>query len=271
MRLHRNSSLCRATAVCLTFLLSHPISARAADPAPDTEIASSDAAEAKSEASTTPVPQPSERRAREYAGLNKRVKEQVAGGPVRVAFLGDSITEGWSDRGIETWNEHFAPLSAINLGIGGDETQHVLWRIDHGSFDGYSPDVVVLLVGTNNLGNSHQDAGQTANGIRAVVHRLLEKFPRTKILLLGVFPRGAAADDPYRRQIKEINTSISQLEDNSRVFYLDIAEEFTSSDGSIPPEIMFDALHLSPAGYEVCADAIAPKVKELSELSPQAK
>jgi lysophospholipase L1-like esterase len=266
LRLRQNIKLSKCATFCLCLILSY------ASPARPQEIATTGLPNPaggsqafRPEASTVPSPQAGEDRARQYASLNGRVKKQAASEQLKLAFLGDSITKGWSDRGSKIWNKNFAAMGAINLGIGGDETQHILWRIDHGSFEGYSPKVIVLLIGTNNLGNSHHDPRHTAQGIRAVVRRLVEKFPDAKILLLGVFPRGPAVGDPYRRQIIEVNENIKDLEDNNHVFYMDIGDKFKSHDGSISPEIMFDGLHLSTQGYEICARAIAPKIKELAE------
>ena len=46
-----------------------------------------------------------------------------------LVFLGDSITDGWRTKGTNVWAKYYAPRHALNLGIGGDRTEHVLWRI----------------------------------------------------------------------------------------------------------------------------------------------
>src|SRR5215204_3349408 len=82
---------------------------------------------------------------------HEKFVEQAKKGGVDLLFLGDSITAGWAKNGNEVWEERYAKLNAANFGIGGDRTQHVLWRIQNGELDGaMKPKVIVLLIGTNN-------------------------------------------------------------------------------------------------------------------------
>ena len=69
-----------------------------------------------------------------------------------LVFIGDSITDGWRNRGLQVWTKSYAPRPELNLGIGGDRTQHVLWRIQHGELDGWKPKAVVLMIGSNHTG-----------------------------------------------------------------------------------------------------------------------
>src|SRR5580658_3435240 len=55
-------------------------------------------------------------------------------GEAQLVFLGDSITNNWEKAGKEVWDKYWGPLNAANFGIGGDRTEHVLWRLDHGNF-----------------------------------------------------------------------------------------------------------------------------------------
>jgi lysophospholipase L1-like esterase len=180
-------------------------------------------------------------------------------GGVDVLFLGDSITDGW--RGQPAWKKHFEPLKAANFGIGGDRTEHVLWRISHGELEGIQPKVAVLMIGTNNTGSN--SAAQIAAGITAIVRKIEQLSPATKVLLLGVFPRGPKAGTPVRAKIAAINEEIAKLDDGKRVKYLDIGAKFTQPDGTLTKDIMPDYLHLSRRGYEIWAEAIAPTVNEL--------
>src|SRR5208337_5244157 len=109
-------------------------------------------------------------------------------GGVDVLFLGDSITDGWRGSGKDVWKEKFEPLKAANFGIGGDRTQHVLWRLQNGELEGIKPRAAVIMIGTNNLGAN--TAEEIADGIKAIVAEIQKKQPETKILLLGIFPRG---------------------------------------------------------------------------------
>jgi lysophospholipase L1-like esterase len=184
-------------------------------------------------------------------------------GGIDLLFLGDSITDGWrGPAGEEAWKKHFQPLHAANFGIGGDRTQHVLWRIENGELDGIHPKVAVMMIGTNNL--SSNTAEQIAQGITAIVKEIHKRQPKTKVLLLGIFPRSQKATDPLRDKIKDINKIIAKLDDRGKtVFYLDIGEKFMDMSGDISKEIMPDYLHLSKAGYKIWAEAIQSAVDEL--------
>lgn len=187
--------------------------------------------------------------------INARARE----GNVDLVFIGDSITQGWNDN--EVWQKYYGSRQALNAGIGGDRTQHVLWRLDHGNIDGLSPKVAVMMIGTNNSGADQPE--QIAEGVQAIVDRLRGKLPETKILLLGIFPRGADADDPRRQTNIAVNEIIRDLDDGQMVHYLDIGPAFLEEDGSLSKEIMPDLLHLSPKGYQIWAESIEPKVAEL--------
>jgi beta-glucosidase len=182
---------------------------------------------------------------------------------IDIVFLGDSISEGWLGEGKTVWDKHYAPRKAVTLGIGGDETQHILWRLDHGAVDELNPKVVILLIGTNNIGNSGHGAEPTGAGIKLIVEQLRAKLPNAAILLLGVFPRDAMPDTGWRKDIRQINSAISQLHDGKHIWYLDIGDSFLTPDGKIPPAIMPDALHLSTQGYEIWANAMEPLLSRL--------
>ena len=183
-------------------------------------------------------------------------------GDVDVLFIGDSITDAWRGPGAKsTWEKHFVPLKAANFGIGGDRTQHVIWRLEHGELDGISPKVAVVMIGTNNTGS--ESAEQIAEGITGVVKTIHDKSPKTKVLLLAVFPRSPGAKDAVRGKIAKINETIAKLDDGKMVRYMDIGPKFLEQDGTLTKEIMPDFLHLSTKGYEIWGDAIAPTVKEM--------
>lgn len=187
---------------------------------------------------------------------------EAKGGKFDLVFIGDSITDGWRKRGIEVWNKFYAPRGALNLGIGGDRTQHVLWRIDHGELDGLKPKAVVLMIGTNNTGkerdgSARNSTAETIEGVTAVVKSIRTKLPGSELLLLAVFPRGKV-DAPERAQIKEINAALAKLDDGKIVKFLDIGKVFLADDGSIPKTIMPDLLHPSEQGYQRWADAMEP-------------
>lgn len=182
-----------------------------------------------------------------------------------LVFIGDSITDGWRSGGREVWKEFYGKRNAGNLGIGGDQTQHVVFRVQNGNLAGQSPKLAVIMIGTNNLGRNRFGPADTIEGITAVVDSVREACPETKILLLGVFPRAQAADDPYRAKIEEVNQGISKLADWETVHYLDIGHVFLEEDNTLSKKIMPDFLHLSPEGYRRWAEAIESKVAELMD------
>jgi lysophospholipase L1-like esterase len=192
---------------------------------------------------------------------HKQFLKIAAKGGVEVVFIGDSITQGWNNNA--TWKKHYAPLKAANFGISGDQTGHVLWRITEGEeLDNITPKVAVLMIGTNNSGRD--SAEQIAAGIKLIVKTIHEKTPKTKVLLLGVFPRGAKAGTPIRKKISTINTIISKLDDGGKtVKYLDIGAKFLEPDGTLTKQVMPDYLHLSAKGYEIWAKAIDPTLHEM--------
>lgn len=196
-------------------------------------------------------------------------------GQAELVFLGDSITAGWAGKGKAEWTKHWEPLKAANFGIGGDRTEHILWRLQNGNYDGLKPKLTVLMIGTNNTGHQGRPAAehggavytspaeQTAEGVAAIVKALKEKQPQMKILLLAIFPRGANNDDAMRKQNEATNQLISKLADGKSVYWLDINKSFLEADGTLSKEIMPDLLHPNEKGYQIWAEAIEPKVKEL--------
>ena len=175
-------------------------------------------------------------------------------------FLGDSITEGWLDAGKDIWNSYDAPRKAMNLGVKGDRIQHVLWRVENGQFDGIRPRVVVLLVGTNNLGEVSPDG--IAAGIARVVERLREKLPGTIVLLFALLPRGREPGE-LREQVRRTNEKLGVIVNRDHLQLLDIGDRFTTREGTIPREVMPDSIHPSALGYRIWAEALEPTLRTL--------
>jgi lysophospholipase L1-like esterase len=196
-----------------------------------------------------------------FIAAHERFLKIAKEGKTELLFLGDSITAGWAGKK-EIWDKAFGAYAPANFGIGGDRTQHVLWRITNGELEGIKPKAVVLMIGTNNVGADTAEG--IAKGVTVIVKTIQEKQPQAKILLLGVFPRGEkASPNPNRDKLKEVNQIISKLNDGEKIHYLDIGDKFLQPDGSLSKDIMPDFLHLSAAGYQIWADAITPKVTEL--------
>jgi lysophospholipase L1-like esterase len=187
--------------------------------------------------------------------------ERVKKGDVDLLFIGDSITQGWEGAGKMVWAEKYGKRNAVNLGIGGDRTQHVLWRLDNGNIEGIKPKLAVIMIGTNNSGSNTSE--QIADGISAIVKKLREKLPETKILLLGIFPRGADDENKNRQVNMKANEIVAKLADGTMVEYLDISSKFLDDKRVLSKEVMPDLLHLTPAAYQTWADAIEPHVARM--------
>jgi beta-glucosidase len=186
-------------------------------------------------------------------------------GPIGVLFLGDSITEAWGRGDVKAiWDSHYGKYQPANFGISGDRTQHVLWRIQQGELDGIKPKVVVLMIGTNNSGYS---ALQIARADFAIVSEIHRKLPDTKILLLGIFPRGDDPNKPnvaaLRAKLKSVNAALAKLDDGKKTRYLEIWDPFLQPDGTLGKDIMPDALHPNAKGYQIWADAMQPLLDEM--------
>jgi lysophospholipase L1-like esterase len=247
----------------LTLCFAVSLSSLRAQPAPATNAPV--APTLRTNAAIVPVPRPQEAPQKRLEELNRRV--QAAAGEVDLVFLGDSITQGWEGNGKNVWQRYYASRKPLNLGIGGDRTQHVLWRLDHGDSAGLKPKVVVLMIGTNNSNRDDHPPGEILEGVTAIVRRLREKWPATKILLLGIFPRGATFSE-QRGKLLQVNQALAKLDDGRNVFFLEIGAQFIEADGSITKAIMPDALHFSERGYELWAAALEPKLAELLGAAP---
>lgn len=201
---------------------------------------------------------------------HEKFVEMAKKGDVELLFLGDSITDAWGGEGhgggngAKIFRDEFVPLKAANFGIGGDRTQHVLWRLRNGEFDGIKPKLVMLMIGTNNSNGKDNTAEEIADGVKAIVKEIHARSPKTKVLLLGIFPRGPKPN-PQRDKLKAVNAIIAKLDDGKTVKYLDIGDKFLEPDGTLTREIMPDALHLSEKGYRIWADAVKGPIKELME------
>ena len=199
----------------------------------------------------------------------KLAEVQANQGNIDLVMLGDSITHFWEntgfwkDHGNNVWKKYYGNRKALNLGYGGDRTEHVLWRIDHGELDGISPKLIILMIGTNNASYHSCTNAQAVDGIKAVLASLEKKLPETKILLLAIFPRGADENDGLRQKVNEINKSLPAMADGKRVFFLDIGDKFLDENKVLSKSIMPDLLHPNERGYQIWAEAIEPTVKEL--------
>jgi lysophospholipase L1-like esterase len=191
-----------------------------------------------------------------HQAKNERAKQ----GHADLIYVGDSIVQFYEKQGKDTWDRYYAPRQALNLGISGDRTQHVLWRLDHGNIDGIVPKLAIVMIGQNNGG--HNTAEEIGAGVTAIVQKIRAKLPTTKILLLAIFPR-RAKPTAERAVLAQASRIAATLADNHTIFSLDINQIFLRTDGSIPAELMPDFEHPSAEGYRLWAEAIEPTLATL--------
>ncbi len=194
-------------------------------------------------------------------------KAVAAAGDIDVLFMGDSITDFWRNpegnyAGKPVLDKYWGGVKLANFGIAGDTTQGVLYRLQNGEGEGFSPKAIMLMIGTNNT--RANSAAEIAEGVGAIVLELQKDFPDAKILLLGIFPRSRPGD-PVRDQIAEINSIIAKLDDGAKVHYLDIGNVFLSADGTIATDVMSDGLHPTTKGYELWAAAVQEPLAALMQ------
>jgi lysophospholipase L1-like esterase len=198
-------------------------------------------------------------------------------GRIDVYFEGDSITRRWRatdyPQFLKNWNENFFGWNAANYGWGADNIQNILWRLQNGELDDVHPKVIVLLAGTNNVGNfpaSDTKVADISKGIKALLDTMREKAPKATIIAMGILPRNDGANSTaVMASINKINDNIAKFADGKTIRYLNINDKLADKDGKLLPGMSADRLHLSLRGYQVWADALKPTLTEL--LGPPAQ
>jgi len=185
-----------------------------------------------------------------------------------VVFIGDSITHNWENEGKAVWAANYARYHALDLGFGGDHTENVLWRLQHGELDGYRTRVVVMMIGTNNTGDRMEDPATTATGVHRLLDEVRRRQPDAKILLLAVFPRDEKPDSPLRRINDRLNATLATFADDRGVFFLDIDAALANPDGTLSRDVMPDLLHPNEKGYAIWADRMNPTLQNLLDAPP---
>ena len=176
-----------------------------------------------------------------------------------ILFFGDSLTEGWDPM---VWDRRLGSRGALNAGVSGDRTDHLLWRLQNGNLDGTPPEAVVLLIGTNDLAYGRTPE-LTADGIRAALEALRQHFPTSKILLLGLLPREELPSARLRLAVAQVNRLIRACADGWHIFYADIGDVLLDSDGHLAAAISPDTLHLTPHGYALLASRLDPELDRM--------
>ncbi len=208
-----------------------------------------------------------------WLNLHTKLVEHVRAnkGPIDILLVGDSITQQWgsviNDRPLNAaWQKNFAKYKTLNIGISGDKTENLLWRIEHDGIDGLQPRLVVLLVGTNNrFGVPETGSESVAKGIELCTKNIRKKLPQAEVLVVKVFPADAPESNDYKF-IKQINESLDRLKLNRdpKVHVLDLWDQMVDRNGRIKKELFLDKTHLSQSsGYGMYAARLKPIVEKL--------
>jgi lysophospholipase L1-like esterase len=176
-----------------------------------------------------------------------------------VVFIGDSITHNWQVAGHAEWERYFEPLGALNLGMGGDRTSQILWRIQAGTLAGLHPKVVVLGVGINNLLRDTYSPERVAKGILTCVHAIEHACPGARVLVVGIFPTPLSPAHPMRTKIRSVNALLAaQLP-----HFLDLGSAFLEPDGTLNERVLYDSIHPSDYGYTLYRERLYPRIQSL--------
>jgi lysophospholipase L1-like esterase len=222
-----------------------------------------------------PADQPASRTDQNSLTAHSQLLEKAKKGGIDIYFEGDSITRRWGATDypqlLANWNQNFFGWNAGDFGWGADTIQNILWRLDNGELGGVNPKVIVLLAGTNNVGNRVPDDAKIAEitrGLKAVIERMQAKAPRATIIATAIFPRND--NMAVVPAIDKINDNLAKLADGKKLRYLNVNDKLADRDGKLFDGMMNagDKLHPTVKGYQVWADGLKPIFTEL--LGPPA-
>ena len=228
---------------------------------------------------SVPADEPVARTDQNSLTAHAQLLEKARKGRIDIYFEGDSITRRWGATDypdlLANWNQNFFGWNAADFGWGADTIQNILWRLNHGELDGVNPKIIVLLAGTNNVGNTVPPGGDEAEvaditrGIQAILRSMEAKAPGATIVLMGIFPRNDNL--AVMPTINRINNNLSKLADGKKIRYVNVNDRLADKDGKLFDGMMnaADKLHPTIKGYQVWADALKPIFNEL--LGPPAR
>jgi lysophospholipase L1-like esterase len=229
-------------------------------------------------AQTVPADRPAPRTDKNSQMAHEQLLAKAKQGRIDVYFEGDSIARRWGATDypalLENWKKNFFGWNAADFGWGADRVENILWRLENGELDDINPKVIVLLAGTNNIGNKVPAEGiestvaNVTTGLAAVVRVMQAKAPNAVIILMGIFPRNDNV--AVLPEIARINANLAGLADGRKIRYLNINDKLAGPDGILHDGMMNDRdkLHPTLQGYQVWADALKPLFTEL--LGPPA-
>jgi lysophospholipase L1-like esterase len=168
------------------------------------------------------------------------------------------------------WRENFFGWNAGNFGWGADNIPNMLWRIQNGELDGVNPKVIVILAGTNDVGDKpgdHHKINRIVAAYKALLDVCHDKAPQAKVIITAILPRND--NMAVMPEINAINNSLAKCADDQTIFYLNVNNKLADAEGKLFDGMTVDKLHLSAKGYQVWADGLKPLLTEI--LGPRAK
>ncbi len=227
---------------------------------------------AKSNSAAIPVP----RSDANSMLAHQQLVAKARAGRIDLYFLGDSIARRWGctdpqwSATLANWKRNFYGWNAADFGWGADRLQNILWRVQNGELDGVNPKVIVILAGTNNVGNhpgGNEKIADILKGFDALIATCREKAPSARIILTAIFPRN---DNPaVLPEIRRINHELAKLADGKTVFYVNVNDKLADATGRLLDGMTVDGLHPTVKGYQVWADGLRPILTQL--LGPRAQ
>ncbi len=207
-------------------------------------------------------PEPHQRDPYDWAKRHAAVKERHKTVKPDYVMIGDSITHQWAGEPTEgernvnkaAWQKLFGDFKVTNMGFGFDYVDNAYYRVQDGELDGISPRVIIMLIGTNNVGHRKDSARACADNVKALTRLVRKKCPKSKILLLGILPR---KEKNLADTIAETNKLLAKLHDGKTVFYANPGKVFLGADGKTArPDLLRDTVHPSVKGYDLLADEL---------------
>lgn len=200
----------------------------------------------------------------EWLSRHEAHLELGRGGHRDVLMLGDSILHGWEWPGRPAvWQRCLGGYSVANLAVSGDYIQHLLWRIEHGDIGSFSPDIVLLLIGANNI--DEYEALEICKGVMKILNRVRRSCPAARVVLTGLFPRGREPGTALRDKIRMVNEGLSVMSDGGQVIFHDPGVELLESDGSMERRMFYDYCHPNIAGYRRWGESLSVLFKSFED------
>lgn len=218
---------------------------------------------------STLKPEPHQRDPYDWNGRHEAVMKRNQAVKPEYVMIGDSITHHWGGEpsgdskkvGAVSWEQLFGPHAATNMGFGFDYVDNAYYRVQNGELDGISPRVIIVLLGTNNLGHRKDTPQACADNIKAFVRLVHQKCPSSKILVLGILPR---KEKDLAELVKQTNKLLQKLQNGKNVFFANPGKALLSADGVFPQkEFLRDVVHPNAKGYEVLEKELAGLLKKL--------